>query len=106
MSASAFEALVVPVVLGTLGGCLVGAAILTVMNLAEALVGRLCRTIRSFQAASGPSRGGWRKPIGPSPTDVAQSNQNGHNPKASGDGRHLLSNMEWGLWSRHDKPGE
>jgi hypothetical protein len=61
MSPTAFEALVVPVVLGTLGGCLVGAAILTVMNLAEALVGRVCRTIRSFNAASGPAHGALRK---------------------------------------------
>jgi hypothetical protein len=51
MGTSAFDVLVVPVFLATLGSCIAGAAILGLMNAIEALAVRAVRGVRSFQAA-------------------------------------------------------
>jgi hypothetical protein len=61
MGKSAFEVLIVPVFLGTLQGFAAGAAILAVMNGAEALFGLLGRAIRSFKASHRPALVTWHR---------------------------------------------
>jgi hypothetical protein len=52
MGTSAFDVLIVPVFLATLGSCVAGAAFLVLMHAMEVLVGRIVRTARSLKAAS------------------------------------------------------
>jgi hypothetical protein len=56
MAASAFEVLVAPVLWGTLGAYVAGAAIFALKNLADALVGRLGRMAQSFKVVPGAVR--------------------------------------------------
>jgi hypothetical protein len=56
MGTSAFELLIVPVVLGTLWGLAAGAAFLALMNAAEAVFALLSRAIRLFKASHRPAR--------------------------------------------------
>jgi hypothetical protein len=61
MGVSAFEILIVPVFLGTLGSCIAGAAIRALMIAIEAFVGRLGRTARSFKTVPGAARDSLRR---------------------------------------------
>ena len=56
MGSSAFEIILVPVLLGTCLGIVVGIAILGVMNAVEALVDRLGRRTRSIEAVHRATR--------------------------------------------------
>ena len=56
MGSSAFDLLIVPVLLGTFGGFVVGAGILALTNAAIALFGVLDRSIQSFKASPRPAR--------------------------------------------------
>jgi hypothetical protein len=51
MGTSAFEVLIVPVFLATLGSCMAGAILLSLMNAVETLAGSIVRTARSLKAA-------------------------------------------------------
>ena len=61
MGMSAFEILIVPVLWGTLGGFVAGAAILVLMNAAEALVGLPGRASRSRKTVPRPARDSPRR---------------------------------------------
>jgi hypothetical protein len=56
MGSSAFEIILVPVLLGTFYGIVAGTAILVVMNAVEALVEWLGRTARSIKGAHQAAR--------------------------------------------------
>jgi hypothetical protein len=56
MSSSAFDLLLVPVLLGMLGGFVAGAGILALTNAAVALFGGLGRAIQSVKASPRPAR--------------------------------------------------
>jgi len=56
MGTSAFEVLIVPIFLATLGSCIAGAAILGLMNAVEALAIRVARRVRFFKAVSRTAR--------------------------------------------------
>jgi hypothetical protein len=56
MGTSAFEILIMPVVLGTLGSVALGAAILGAMKTIEALAGGLGRKVRSMKMVSRTAR--------------------------------------------------
>ena len=69
MGTSAFEILIVPVLWGTFGGCVAGAAIVVTMGAVEALIRRPDRAARASGAtgglpagADGPARAG-RSPV-------------------------------------------
>jgi hypothetical protein len=70
MSTSAFELLVVPVFIGTLQGFVAGAAILAVMNGAEALFGLVGRAIRSFKANHRAAPVTWHRVHRPAAREV------------------------------------
>jgi hypothetical protein len=56
MGTSAFDVLIVPVFLATLGSWIAGAAILSLMNAVEALAIRVTRRVRFFKTMSRTAR--------------------------------------------------
>jgi hypothetical protein len=73
MGTSAFDILIMPVFLATLGSCVAGAAILGLMNAIETLVDRVLRAARCFKALPRVARDPPRRVDRPSARGVGST---------------------------------